>query len=267
MLKIFPPNQKGSTLLISILVLAIVIAASLSLATLQVAEVKRSGLMGRSVQAYYTAEEGLEANIRAVLQDSNHPSDADYQDAAAKNAQYRASIHETENSSRGGFLEQDQTAELSIINHDATITNVVINSHYTGVLAPDGQFLEVTIIRWPQSGLFNGAAIKNEEHLYPVNVTDLTFDVAGGTQNYRFRIKPYCPKGCPDGVVTYTFQTKGLGPLGSGITDHPLPDQAVIQSTGRYGKVKRAVTTEMVIYPQAMDIFNYVLFSNDDIKK
>jgi len=89
-------SQKGVSLFLSILILAIILAVVLGLTSILIGQIRTIKEMGKSVVALYAADTGIERTLKAVFAHINNPGenplDPSYEKSLDNESKYEARV-------------------------------------------------------------------------------------------------------------------------------------------------------------------------------
>lgn len=145
-------NQKGFSLLIALLVMAVVLVISLAISTLIITEVRLVGSYDDAITAYYAADAGIEdALLKIINRESLNGSGNVYLDSPTNKIFYNYPQPTTETTIIPGALNQDQSVEIkSDENNPPSSIEILWND-----LGTDKAFLEWTLIPYTKNPITN----------------------------------------------------------------------------------------------------------------
>lgn len=277
-------NQQGSVLVFSLIVMAMLFAAALSLAFLLLMQIKKGQNQDQALAAYYAAETGLEQSLdyfftQRVDKSSNLEDTLDYirgfYDALDTGSTYALdSIGTSGSADNVNFkLEKFGTKQLDLINPEATFASLdidkfVLNWNDTCDAGVPSR-IELSWVQWPETGWldesgYGEAVIKNiftcgsltPETGWQCKLEDVT---PSPGYNYRVRIKsldcdlPYLSAELEDA-------------LGNAVN---FPGWVTLKARGssQQGKTLQALEAQLPWRLPLSGLGDYVLFSAGDIIK
>ena len=85
-------SQKGITLFLVMIILAVVLAVAIGLSTILISQIKMIAGMGNSVKALYAADTGIERVLKIIIADNDVPTSQPYEDALGNKAEYKVEV-------------------------------------------------------------------------------------------------------------------------------------------------------------------------------
>ena len=275
-------NNRGSILLIAVMIMATLLTAALGTGTLVINIINQSASIDYSISAYYASESGIEKNLYRIRKDAYIPVVKTYDiDAAITNSLIL---------DEGQKLQAEY--DLSAINgKDIIIFDLVANQEYevdiydpslnaneaveavqiqlNGLGNADTEVtIQITAVSWSQNNLsvpnavvrtipYGGEAITPAItlNLSSAHIHKIKFKVFGGDLD-NLILTAYNNQSCPQDIDCSTS----------------IPGTYVLKSTGNYPsgnnkQTSQVITVEMPILEPAYGLYNFVIFSEGDITK
>jgi len=279
-------NQKGFSLLIALLVMAVVLVISLAISYLMIAEVRLVGAYDDAITAYYAADAGIEdALLKIANQEPLNTTTVNL----APNISFIYPQPTTSTNVIPGTLNQDESVEVaSSEDSPPTKINISWNSKPPGI---DEASLEWTLIpytkdpitNYPEKigkGFYNSKTMVYDDndtgqeyfsvsrsapqpgysHGLTINITQI------GTKTVYFKLRVKCLAKADsgpyqEGKFQISYQIK---PLNGKITTGGY----TISSTGTANNVKRKIEVQTDVGRHGIiGVFDYVLYSEQPLYK
>ncbi|MBU1118572.1 pilus assembly PilX N-terminal domain-containing protein [Patescibacteria group bacterium] len=242
-------DERGSTLALSIVILAGVMGISLAIGAITVKELKTTSNETISATAFFAADAGME---RAIYEHNvNNKRSGTFTRTLGNNARFSATLSKKQ--SQSGELHQDEPHEYSLPSGSAKEITLTWersqNPDYnTGIVAPSMLYKLVSF--------GPGGSIQEKNIVEKEGLCDPTCGSNGWkipidpSKDSIFRIKPV------DNGAQYSITiSDGTGTL----------DVIVVESTGIYNEAKRAERTELSENEPVMGLWDYVLVSGTNL--
>jgi len=284
-------NQKGFSLLIALLVMAVVLVISLAISTLIITEVKLVGTYDDAIIAYYAADAGIEdALLKIINRESLNASGNVYLDSPTNKIFYNYPKPTTSTIVIPGILNQDESVEVSSSeNSSPTQINISWNSNPPGT---DEASLEWTLIpytkdpitNYPEkigkgfynskTGVYNDNDIEQDYfsvtqpspqsgymHGITINITNID------NKKVYFKLRVKCLAKADSGTyqpgkfkISYRISSLSSGEITTGAYK--------ISSTGTVNNVKRKIEVQTDPGRHGIiGVFDYVLYSEEPLYK
>lgn len=271
-------QRPGIVLLLALLILASVLATSLTVGSIVLRELRITHTSDRAVAAYYAAESGLEqglywwrANQKAG--DELLVNESDAKVLSSNQAKWWRSSQVTENQLITS-LKKDQSTQLDLFD----ITNPLSESSQAQslVISWDGnpsscpsagaEWLEISWAGWKGGTLSNMNVEKryfsNSNVWYNGSRQEFIVNLPIDSVDYRVRLKALFADLCDLRVTAYKT-TNGGGP--SDI--YALPARLTINSTGQLINTRQSLSVTVPMYAPASNIFDFTVLSKCSILK
>lgn len=271
----FHNNQKGTVLLIALLVLAAIMATASGLSILIVGQLKISGNFDASLQSYYAAESGLERSLWVVRDQRENgrtlletvtmlgvgevlidPSTGvrytiDAGDVQVESNQFQVSI-----------LPENRSAQVDLFDPDGSnFSSDVYELRLSWADDCSGcSRLEITAVSWAEGGTINvdGGRVEKFYRTFGEQGTAVPLDDANV---YSIRLKNIA------GAGGGTISSLTLMPLDRNGIPVSIPSRLVIRSTGESASTRQVLQAMLPWRIPPSGLYDYVLFSEEGIDK
>jgi len=289
-------NQKGFSLLIALLVMAVVLVISLAISYLMIAEVRLVGAYDDAITAYYAADAGIEdALLKIAKGETLSPSgDVYLEDSPTNKIFYNYPQPTTSTNVIPGTLNQDESVEVGMLGDDRP-TTVYIDWKDTGT---KNCAVEWTLITYKKNGNISLPAGNIDKGFYPGNgvpasysdsktgkpspgiayfdSSSISLTQPGNYPNritltlksdktYRYKLRFKCLANTSAGFTggTYSLSYKITATDGKMTTGG-----YTIGSTGTANNVKRKIEVQTDVGRHGIiGVFDYVLYSEQPLYK
>ncbi|MFA6588027.1 MAG: hypothetical protein WCT08_03075 [Patescibacteria group bacterium] len=286
-------ENKGITLLVSLLVMSVVVAIGITISTVVVSQVKINLVVTQGHQNYYIAESGIE-NALETLKEKKGGTIAEALTAIQSlvfpsGSDITADLTKSDSLSGGQTvpteLKENSSAFIDLYDVDASLSSIGIDppvfcvyGESTDEEAPykDNEVMEVTWIAWsenlevsaPQKALVAHSNFSDPSGCAPYGgqAIDLTyffsaFTYTGSLAGFRFKVTALKPPGPPtpgDGDIknfkVYTSPTD-------------LSTQIQVKSVSNYAGQTQALVATFPWSTPLSSFYDFVIFSEEDLKK
>lgn len=282
-------KQSGMVLILAILIIAAVLGAAVSFSNLIIREIRQSRLIDQSIQAYYLAESGSEkalyqvrrqeaviacpagsscdqtfgrcsppyAEIPCIVSSGNLEILGSWQIAADNESDVSIMLK------RGGSFQVDLFNSLESAQSD--INTVKVNSD-VGSPMLEGEFINLTKVL----GVSGFSSCENQPPVFKEELAAGTYIEALDGQSisnecsYSFKLKHLLPSGQPFGVFTISIYNST--PSGSR-TQRKIPSRLFIDSQASFGLSLQKIRVRTATRPPLSGLYDFVLFSEEEIVK
>ncbi len=270
--------QSGIVLLLALLILASVLATSLTVGSIVLRELRITHTSDRAVSAYYAAESGLEQGLywwRAdqkkgdeLLVNSNSPKIL-----SSNGASWWRVSQVTENQLLMS-LKKDQSTQLDLfdianpLNETSQVQSLVVSWDGNSVSCPGAgsEWLEVAWSGW-KGGLLSNL---NVERRYYSNSNvwvngarqEFVINLPITSVGYRVRLKALFADVCDLRVTAYKKLDGGTE-----ADIYPIPARLTINATGQLVNTRQSLSVTVPMYAPAADIFDFTIMSKCSILK
>jgi hypothetical protein len=269
-------QKNGSVLLLALLVMTGIVTISLATGTLIVNEIQQSSQLDRATVAFYAAESAVERGLyQTRKQDLSTAVINQLVALFENNASYTIIAQDSENAINQS-LTQDETLQLDLYDpHSLSPLNPAIKS-LRFAWAGNGSWLEIRWTCWTSSGILEqntsqGVYISVSESPYILNLMDAT--------NYLYKVRVTARQANISGLEVTSYDRINpaasptclpLGPSSACLIN--IPARVKIKGVGEYphNDTKAAKQAILVTMPQVSPLsglYDYVLFSEEEIKK
>lgn len=280
-------EQKGITLIMVLLILAGISATSLTVSVIIVNELMASKNTDEAMIAYYAAETGVEKGLYHFKENKDGSASdikKTFTDETLSNDAKRTGTKIDQQSSLMTNLIKNQTIQLNLYDPE----NVGVGADKIDQLKISGMALgagslndpeaklEVSYISWPEN--FSGNDISwagsSGEPNYPTTTEIYTKSdlVAGKLKDFSAEFLVYHIvrlKALYNNISNLKIEAKKTDetPPIDPPTDVPIPTGFIISSTGQYNQAKQALTAGVSWQKTVNGLFNYVLFTKEELEK
>lgn len=255
-------DQQGSALLLTILMVSLLLITSVAIIDLVLSDFRKTSGIAQSSAAFYAGESGLEEAIFRIRKLRETPE----------------SLHETvgelENKSAWTLDTDDKKMELNFALPKQNTSQVDIFdaeylSKYLGAGAVELSWkggsssskIESTVVSWPvateiswQADPLLGSNILIEKKIFSGG--QAVVELLSG-MSHRVRIRSL-----NDDLASVRLAIRSVS--GEAL---PLPNYVVIRSLGSNGKTVQSVTAEFPRFLPQSGVFDFVIFSSEDLIK
>jgi len=265
--------QTGNTLLLAMLIMSGIIAVSTATSRLILNEFLQSVQLDKATVAFYAAEAGVEKSLFEIRKKDFNPADISASRLLSNQASYELVTKETENVLYTS-LDQDETYQLDLFDSDSlqALSTPIRSLRVSWEGA--GSYLEVSWRAWKTDGsigqsgsLYTGGAYVSQAsspyyfQLYDSNV-----------YLYRVRIIARGAQANNIAITAYSNLNPSANcqPLTS--CQVAIPGRISIKAIGEYpdgspAASRQAILTTMPQSSPLAGLYDYVLFSEEEIKK
>lgn len=264
-------QKKGSVLLLALLVMTGIVTISLATGTLIVNEIRQSSQLDHATVAFYAAESAVERGLYQIRKQNSAVTAINQLTALLNNDASYAIVAQDSEDSVNKTLVQDETSQLDLYEpYSLNPLNPAIKSlrfDWTGA----GSWLEIRWIPWTSSGALapntnQGRYISSADSPYVVNLDAAT------NYLYKVRITARQAQATNLSITAYSEvdPTVNCVPLTS--CQINIPGRIKIKGVGEYpnnlaGASKQAILVSLPQISPLSGLYDYVLFSEEEIKK
>jgi hypothetical protein len=270
-------NQNGVMLILAMLIMSIVVAASLAASLLVMSEIRQSNQIDDAMIAYYAAESGAERGLYLTRKRDYDPQS------------FNTKLLDLENNSRYEMvatntekviytsIKTNESQQFDIYVPGALSSSTVdqIKSINIKILPVNYCRLEVNWVCWDENGNF-GKIESAYRSSYPdaAGFTYALYNLIPGIGTYcksfRVRVIPRSNSTCTDTTISPVEVRAYTNTDGTGLVN--IPSRVQIKSIGSFPKtsteaVRQAILISMPRRSPTSRLFDYVLFSEQDIEK
>jgi len=249
-------ENKGSILLLALLIMTSVMVASVGMSSLILGSLQQTRLLDNAAIAYYAAESGVEdALFTARRLDAK--LDAQSSAMLGNGATWSRSVSTKETVLHVGTLPQDAVAEVAL--YDPDDVDAVLDISFVKVTWDDActgaSILRSTLIGWDATGWTPNAVMNQFVHS-----PDGALIAIPTSRLHRLRL---IAKNCDlqNVVVTALKDTVGV------LTAVDIPGRLKIVATGTYANVNQTLTATIPRRTPLSGLFDFVLFSECSLVK
>lgn len=275
-------GQKGSTLVMSILILSAVVSTSILVGGIVFRELKLSNTSADSLNAYYASETGAEMALFRKLRafGTSIPKSG-----RLDNSESSWSIVVSEGSSEiSGILGQHQTKEVPLysVGSDEPLANL----GSAEVLFNGGGIMQWSLYSWDESkpvsfitrgtdidrgALDSGTCVPRGDWACSIRLDSSDLD---SSQKHVLRFRPFCkPGNLCSGNWDYQFYaySSSMPPPNPGdaglLVDVPIGFQVTSSGKSKAGKFNRFMEATIPLRGPVFGIFDYGIFSDKDLEQ
>lgn len=247
-----PRDPHGSTLIISMIILSVVLATALAYAVTSVSNYKQAVNIDQAIVAYYNAEIGVERGAYYFRQ-LNDDNLSDNNPAGCGVINCSLSIQPLEKMVVP-LLEKDKSLQLDVYNLSETANDIrYFSTDWTSPGFPD-PYLEASWVGWTGSS-FSPPAKKNITAFG--GIVNLQDSPVGDKDFYRVRFKS----------ILNDIQDLTIIAQAADGSARPIPGLSEVKAIGAYGRSRQAnamITSHL--YPLS-GLYDFLLFSEEEISK
>ena len=282
-------QEKGTVIILAIVIITAVIAAASIFGNLIVKEIRQSRLIDQSIQAYYLAESGAERALHQTRIREAVPDCQEIEKGTCIEASGRCSVDldipcitnnkgslgsvvegnwsvDVSNENQTQFLlEKGKTFQIDLFSpqqvKDANINEIQVLSELSG-LTLFGELINMTNIL-NISGAANCqnvvAVVKDQvdtpKRFYSLDGKDIVPECS-----YAFRLSyPFSSVGNQSVIAVSIYNTSG--------EQMDIPSRLIINSSAQYGRSQQTITIRTPIRPPLSGLYDFVLFSEEEVVK
>ncbi|MFC1652062.1 hypothetical protein ACFL24_02860 [Patescibacteria group bacterium] len=257
-------SEQGVSMLFAVLIVSTTLVAALGIGGLMVAELKAAQAVDDSERAYYASEAGIE---KALLQLRRNPEYEGEESLTLDNNSKYSYNAVVGGSEIGDSLVKDDSFQINLFDPDDPGADLDIREveikwelgeKFGGSDADP--WLEITKVRWPKGNIsFGDPEIdqKTEKELHALSESPVKIAMDTATYNWRLRIKALY-----NGAK---FEAKAKNADGEYI-NFPIP-LATITSVGKYSNSARGIEVKAQQGTRLLGVFDYVLYSEEEVEK
>ncbi|MBU0648702.1 hypothetical protein KJ969_01165 [Patescibacteria group bacterium] len=256
----YAKDNKGTVLLLALLLMASIVITGVGMGHIIISELQQSILIDNSIIAYYSAESAIESalyQIRAL--------DTPLADLAADGSLENGAAWQLEwSSARPDItvnISQDKTYQLDLFDPDDLSWQPGIEALRFAWEGPGN--LEVAYIGWEPKPAIAWPEQDYEVVTPPIAPPSIVYGALNSFMAYRIRLKAV------DGDIddlNITAWSTDVAPPPPG-TQVDLPTHITLEATGAFGKARQALSASVPRFNQLSGIFDFVLFSEEEIAK
>jgi len=263
-------DSRGSALLFTLLIVFAILSASLTVSAIVLSQTKQTRNSVESIIAAYAAESGLEQGIYYVRKIDRSLSSSfsvffNHQHFLENTASWK--LDQEEKTELVRALKSQQTLQLDLadrndLNTSAGIETVTLD--WTG-----NATIQVSLLEWPSANAvsWDSALVEDENRgvnfskQYVDSTGSLTITALQNDHHNMMRIRSI--KGDAQELTVRLYASDSPAPQNL----LPIPNYVVLKSTGSFGRVTQAMSSEFPLFLASSGVFDYVLFSGGDILK
>lgn len=257
-------NQKGTVLLITLLIIIGIIVTTAGLAFVVISELQQSRNLDYSIVAYYAGETAVENGLYRLRKTDATLDSLDASGQTMENdAEWSRTTQGTENQIYGS-LTQNDSFSLELFDPDNLEENPGIESvqikknNWTG---DEDTWTETTLSEWSADPTVRYQRIL--KRLYSPSTDPMVNDTPLSYYVYELKIKALYGD-IPSFIVT---AWDGNGGDNGSNNQVPIPGRAVITGIGDYKNSSQAVKVSLPRHAPLSGIFDYIIYSEEDISK
>ncbi|MDP1709399.1 MAG: hypothetical protein Q8L21_00735 [Candidatus Komeilibacteria bacterium] len=257
-LKQIKTSEQGSLLLMSMLILSGIVTAAGTMGIVTLQNLRQSIAVDQGLVSFYAAESGVEDGLYELRKKETIAATLPLGGVLTNTASWSRSIVTTADTLTKD-IDKNDFWEINIYNPDDSLSPLSnpIKSVQITWTGDGAEWIEAEVDSWTTAGdlieptktLFSHAS----------NPGIVNFQDAA-TIMYRLRLKALYGDAADMTVTAYS----GLNAGGSVV---PLPAQITLFSTGSFLRTKQALRATMPQRSPLGGVFDYVLFSEDDLTK
>lgn len=253
-------NQKGTVLLLALLVMASIVVAGIGLGQILINQLRQAILLDNSIIAYYAAESAIESSLYKIRGLDIPLSSLPLSGTLDNNAEWTLEYKNSRPDITTNIME-NKTYQLDLFDPDDLSWMPGIEALKFSWEGP-GQ-LEVAYTSWTPA-----PSITWPQEQYEVVTPAISFMPPGiiyngivGNKAYRIRLRAI-------GGDIYNLNITGWADdAASPGNQVDLPSHITLEANGSIGRARQAVSASIPRHAQLSGIFDFVLFSEEPIAK
>ena len=262
-------NNQGTILLLALMVMAGIMTVSIGTATLIISEVKQSLQLDQSIIAFYAAESGSERGLyQARAQNFDPAAIGQLNVELENNASYQLVATDTEPVLYKN-LAQDETYQVDLYDPHSlgVLTNPIkaISLEWAG----GSSWLEVNWSCWNTNG-----ALGEPKSAYLAQGEIAFIDLFDAADCYLYRLRIMARHGDANSIQLKAYSEVDPVQTCNGAENcrAPLPARVQIKAVGKYpsnssAPSRQAILVTMPEKPPLSGLYDYVLYSEEEVKK
>lgn len=258
-----PKNaERGTVLLLSLIVMSSVVLSSMGLGTLIVSSLQQSRMIDQSIAAYYAAESGAEEALYEARRLGRLPEPVDEaRSLTGSGATWTRQVWNSENVVYAGKIERDTTFEQALYDPD---TEVSSEAKYIQVTWDGPGTLASSVVGWLPNDEWNPLLADNVDfkvaHMAAsAGRTTALISVDNPSKLNRLRLRA---EGGPLENVEIRASTDP-----SLVPSVPLPGRISIDVRGKFLGAEQKLLVSLPRQAPLAGIYDFVLFSECSISK
>jgi len=246
-------DSGGSTLVIAMIILSVVLATALAYTVTSVSNYKQAVNIDQAIIAYYNAEIGVERGayyFRQLNDDNltdNNPADCGVSGCSLAIQPLEKMVVP--------LLEKDKSLQLDVYNFSGSPNNVEKFQVFWTAGGSPNPYLEASWVGWDSAGVFKGP--KKYNLVSSGSQVDLTSQGVGVRDFYRVRFK----------ALFSNIQDLTIVAQAADGSQQPIPGLSEVKAIGTYGRSRQAnamITSHL--YPLS-GLYDFLLFSEEEVSK
>lgn len=260
-------GRRGNVLLLSLLVLSSVLISAATLAGIIIRDLRSDTALDDGRLAYYAAESGIEQSLWNIRKGGAEPSSQSGAATLKNGSKFVRQAKVGEPVFSVPTLAKDDYLELDLFDPlDLAAVQGIESLEFRwqdgcgGASAIELSYTEWPAgasVAWPPGGDYSGTHWKFLRSY--VDGVPWLFTTVSGTNDYLMRVKA---QGCDIKDLEVRAFADDAGTI-----PKDVPSRVVITSTGAFGGSVQALKATMQRLPPLSGLFDYVLFSQDEIVK
>lgn len=256
-----PENQRGTVLLLALVIMSSVVMSSMGLGSLIVSSLQQSRVMDGAIIAFYAAESGAEEALFDARRENVVPASLDTPVTLSNTASWTRAVSTTESVLYVGGLAEGSLTEIALYDVDTNLPSNVERLEVTwSDKCGDCTVLAATVLGWQPGSVWdplNAANVEFTTAKYPGGSASITVPAGGATKLNRLRLRAE-----GDALDNVTIRGYDVGGL-----QVPLPGRLRIDVRGKFGKVEQKLLVSLPRRAPLSGSFDYVVFSECSIVK
>ncbi len=255
-------NQQGNVLIYSLLTIAAILSTTIVISNFVQSTIKQSRFVNNASSAFYAAEAGMEKALFSVRKKDIIPADGD----CDVGSQCQLEINGEAVAELKLDLKKNQTVQFDLFNPGDNTKS----SHVESVKLNwqnNGAWLELTYIPWSVGGMVLFPPWDESIEIGELSAQKMLFSGGSATvnafsasKNYRVRVKALYQDAEDLAVNLYSLDNLQGEHLA-------FPNFLKIKTTGSFQESNQTINAEMPRYAPTLGLFDYVIFSEEIIKK
>jgi len=256
----YAKDNKGTVLLLALLLMASIVITGVGMGHIIISELQQSTLIDHSIIAHYSAESAIESALYQIRALDTPLDDLPLSGELANGATWELAWSNVRSNITVN-IPQDQTYQLDLFDPDEFDWQPGIEALRFTWEGPGK--LEVAYIGWEPKPAIIWPEQDYEVVTPPIAPPSTVYTALNAFMAYRIRLKAI------DGDINdlnITAWSTDVAPPPPG-TQVDLPTHITLEATGAYGKSRQALSASIPRFNQLSGIFDFVLFSEEEITK
>lgn len=248
--------QKGTVLLLALIVMSSVVLSSMGLGSLIVSSLQQSRIIDAASVAYYAAESGAEDALYAARRRNQIPASTVTPTLLGNGASWIRTVTTDEEVVYVGTIPEDSLVEIALYDPDTQIPAAAasVEITWTGTAT-----LTTSLVGWQPGTAWDPDSASSVDFAAARHSGNIaTLSVPSPTKLYRLRLR--ATNGAMDDVRIRAYDSIG-------VTVVPLPGRISIDSRGTYSGTEQKLLVSLPRKTPLSGIYDFIVFSECSIVK